>query len=67
MTSGKRPYGVGFLVAGHDSTGPHLIETCPDGNYYEYVAFAIGGRSQSARSYLEKHFKKFESGKNFLL
>ena len=32
----KRPYGVGLLVAGYDTNGPHLFETCPSGNYYEY-------------------------------
>lgn len=32
----KRPYGVGLLIAGIDSEGPHLFETCPSGNYYEY-------------------------------
>lgn len=32
----KRPYGVGLLVAGVDKDGPHLYETCPSGNYYEY-------------------------------
>ena len=32
----KRPYGVGLLVAGVDKDGPHLFETCPSGNYYEY-------------------------------
>jgi len=57
--SSKRPYGVGLLVAGCDSTGPHIYETCPSGNYYEYKAFAIGGRSQSAKTYLEKNFQEF--------
>lgn len=51
---GARPYGVGLLVAGHDARGPHLFETCPSGNYFEFRAQAIGSRSQSARTYLEK-------------
>ncbi len=51
----KRPYGVGLLVAGYDASGPHLFETCPSGNYYEYYAYSIGARSQSARTYLEDH------------
>jgi hypothetical protein len=55
--SSKRPYGVGMLVVGHDKTGPHLFETCPSGNYTEYHAQAIGARSQSARTYLERHFE----------
>lgn len=56
----RRPYGVGMLVAAHDQTGPHLFQTCPSGNYFEYVAMAIGARSQSAKTYLEKHFESFE-------
>lgn len=35
----KRPYGVGLLVAGVDKDGPHLYETCPSGNYYEYYVW----------------------------
>ena len=57
----RRPYGVGLLVAGVDSTGPHLYETCPSGNIYEYFAYALGDRSQSAKTYLEKHFETFEN------
>jgi 20S proteasome subunit alpha 6 len=56
---GRRPYGVGLLVAAHDSTGAHLFETAPDGNFFEYKAYAIGARSQSAKTYLEKHFGSF--------
>jgi hypothetical protein len=41
-----RPYGVGLLVSGHDTKGPHLYNTCPSGNFYEYKAHAIGARSQ---------------------
>lgn len=51
---GKRPYGVGLLVAGYDSTGPHIFETCPSGNFYDFYAQAIGARSQAAKTYLEK-------------
>jgi len=55
----RRPYGVGLLVAAYDATGPHLYETCPSGNLNEYAAIAIGARSQSAKTYLEKHFESF--------
>lgn len=55
----KRPYGVGLLIAGYDSTGPHLFQTCPSGNYYEVFATAIGSRSQGAKTYLERSFEKF--------
>ena len=45
----RRPYGIGLLVATYDQTGPHLFTTEPSGNYYEYIAMAIGSRSQTAR------------------
>jgi len=57
--SEKRPYGVGLLVAGIDRTGPHLYQTDPSGDYLQYEACAMGARSQSARTYLEKHFETF--------
>jgi len=50
-----RPYGVGFLIIGHDETGPHLFEANPSGNNFEYFAMAIGSRAQSAKTYLERH------------
>jgi 20S proteasome subunit alpha 6 len=55
----RRPYGVGLLVAAYDQTGPHLYVTEPSGNYFEYVAMAIGSRSQTARTYLEREFEGF--------
>jgi len=58
---GRRPYGVGLLVIGYDDTGSHLYETSPSGNYYDYKAQAIGARSQSAKTYLERHFQQFEN------
>lgn len=56
---GKRPYGVGLLVAGVDEKGPHLFEFQPSGMTEEMVAFAIGARSQMARTYLERNLDKF--------
>lgn len=56
---GKRPYGVGLLVAGVDETGPHLFEFIPSGLTQEMLACAIGGRSQMARTYLERHLDEF--------
>ncbi|BFU18787.1 proteasome subunit alpha type 1, putative [Entamoeba histolytica HM-1:IMSS-B] len=56
---GLRPYGVGLLVIGYD-TKPRLFETSPSGLYYSYKAQAIGARSQSCRTYLEKHFESFK-------
>jgi 20S proteasome subunit alpha 6 len=61
--SEKRPYGVGLLVAGYDKTGTHLYQTDPSGNFFEYKAQCIGARSQSAKTYLEKHFESFDDMK----
>jgi 20S proteasome subunit alpha 6 len=59
--SSGRPYGVGLLVMGYDAkSGAHLFNTDPSGNYFEYVAHAIGARNQAAKTYLEKHFDSFE-------
>lgn len=44
--SWKRPWGVGLLVAGVDKNGVKLYYNCPSGNFYDYKAMAIGGRSQ---------------------
>lgn len=61
----RRPFGVGLLLAtvdtSHSSSGvePHLYQTCPSGNLYEFYASAIGSRSQSARTYLEKYYDTF--------
>jgi 20S proteasome subunit alpha 6 len=57
----RRPYGVGLLVAAYDQTGPHLYVTEPSGNYLEYFAMAIGSRSQTSRTYLEKYFDEFSN------
>lgn len=56
---GKRPYGVGLLVAGVDDLGPHLFEFSPSGMTSEMLACAIGARSQMARTYLERHLDEF--------
>ncbi|EDO36630.1 predicted protein, partial [Nematostella vectensis] len=56
---GRRPYGVGLLVVGYDDMGPHIFQTCPSANYFDCKAMAIGARSQSARTYLEKYLDAF--------
>lgn len=58
--SWKRPYGVGLLVSGLDELGAHLYYNCPSGNYFEYQAFAIGSRSQAAKTYLERRFEVYD-------
>lgn len=59
--SWKRPFGVGLICIGHDQTGPHLFQTCPSGNYWEYYAIAMGARSQASKTYLEKKLEDFDS------
>ncbi|CAF0780822.1 unnamed protein product [Didymodactylos carnosus] len=39
--------------------GSHLYQLCPSANYYSCKSMAIGSRSQSARTYLEKNLDKF--------
>lgn len=57
---GRRPYGVGLLIAGVDAKGPHLFEFQPSGVTQEMIACGIGARSQMARTYLERHLDEFE-------
>ena len=42
--------------------GPHIVETDPSAEVVEMLASSIGGRSQSARTYLEAHLNEFPSG-----
>eukprot|EP00054_Salpingoeca_dolichothecata_P009312 m.52552 g.52552 ORF g.52552 m.52552 type:complete len:251 (+) comp18290_c1_seq1:47-799(+) len=52
---GRRPFGVGLLVAGYDDHGPHIYQIDPSSNYYDCKGMSIGARSQSARTYVEKN------------
>jgi 20S proteasome subunit alpha 6 len=61
MDYSKRPYGVGFLVIGVDSQGPHLYEFSPTANCFEFYAMALGARSQSAKTFLELKYESFKS------
>jgi len=53
--SDKRPYGVGLLVIGFDKTGPHLFQTQPSGNYFEYKAQAMEQGHSQLRLILNKN------------
>eukprot|EP01138_Halocafeteria_seosinensis_P012752 gb/GECG01013028.1/.p1 GENE.gb/GECG01013028.1/~~gb/GECG01013028.1/.p1 ORF type:complete len:270 (+),score=34.51 gb/GECG01013028.1/:1-810(+) len=57
----RRPYGVGLLIAAKDANGAHLYQTCPSGNFWELQSMALGARSQTAKTYLEKNFESFPS------
>lgn len=64
----RRPYGVGLLVAGYDAQGPQLFEVLPSANFFSCKSMSIGARSQSARTYLEKHLNSFATcGKDELI
>ncbi|PAV81669.1 hypothetical protein WR25_22936 [Diploscapter pachys] len=56
---GRRPFGVGLLIAGYDKDGTHIIQTEPSGEVAGMYAASIGARSQSARTYLERHMAEF--------
>lgn len=60
MEYGRRPYGVGFLIIGNDSQGPHLYEFSPLGTCFEYHAMSLGARSQSAKTYLERRLDEYK-------
>lgn len=54
---GRRPFGVGLLLAGFDKSGPHIYQIEPSANFYDCKSMAIGARSQSAKTYLERHME----------
>ncbi|EDW76648.2 uncharacterized protein Dwil_GK14549 [Drosophila willistoni] len=54
----RRPYGVGMLIAGYDLK-PHIYQVMPSANVMNCKAMAIGARSQSSRTYLERHLDSF--------
>jgi 20S proteasome alpha/beta subunit len=41
MGASKRPFGVGLLLAGYDDLGPHLYQTSPNAEYFEYFVLAL--------------------------
>ena len=58
QNAGVRPFGVSFLIAGIDASGPTLYLTDPSGALWNYFAFAIGSGAAEARAYLEEHYKE---------
>lgn len=61
QSAGRRPFGVGLLIAGYDSRGAHLMQTYPSGEVVEFKGAAMGMRSQTSRTYLEKHYQTFSN------
>eukprot|EP00042_Codosiga_hollandica_P002812 m.12456 g.12456 ORF g.12456 m.12456 type:complete len:275 (-) comp17458_c0_seq2:106-930(-) len=58
---GRRPFGVGLILIGHDTQGPHVYQLMPSAMTYDCKAMSIGARSQSARTYLEKNIEAINS------
>jgi len=68
--AGVRPYGVGLLVGGIDSTGARLFETEPSGTMIEWKAQAIGRGGAKAKPVLNRGYKEglnVEDGTRLLL
>ncbi|KAJ1920624.1 Proteasome subunit alpha type-7 [Mycoemilia scoparia] len=59
QSGGRRPFGVSTLLAGIDPNGtPRLFHTQPSGIYNEWVATAIGGKSDDIRELLEAEYEQ---------
>jgi proteasome alpha subunit len=56
--AGLRPFGIGLLVGGVDSTGANLFETDPSGTMLQWKAQAIGRGSEKAKKILNSEYKK---------
>jgi proteasome alpha subunit len=56
QNGGIRPFGVSMIIAGIDSTGPHLLSIDPSGSYRGYKATALGMNSEKGREILEKKY-----------
>ena len=52
---GRRPYGVGCLIMGYHSGTVQLYQFMPNATAFPFHSIAIGNRSQSARTYLERN------------
>lgn len=57
MYAGLRPFGVSFLLAGHDRA-PHLIEADTSGMLYGWLAYAIGRGAEEANKILAAKWKE---------
>ena len=59
---GKRPFGLGVLMVGFDDEHkPHVFEINPAGESIQYQAYAMGAKSQSTKTYLEKYMSHFKN------
>jgi len=56
--AGMRPFGVSFIIAGVDESGPRLFETEPSGALAEYTAIAVGKGRKEAMQLFEKQYRE---------
>jgi proteasome alpha subunit len=64
LYAGLRPFGVSFLIAGFDKSGPHVIEADPSGTLFEWQAFALGRGAVLANKILKQRWKANMSDKD---
>ncbi|TNJ26658.1 20S proteasome alpha subunit 4 [Giardia muris] len=57
---GTRPFGVSVILAGHDSTGPHVFLCDPSGVHSEWKALAIGSQCATLLEFLEQKVAEAE-------
>lgn len=56
---GRRPYGIGTLIAGFSTSGiPQMYQTDPNGTYTGWKAAALGANHKTPLDYLEKNYKE---------
>ncbi len=58
---GRRPYGVGCLMMGFYNNTVQLYQFMPNATAFPYYSIAIGNRSQSARTYLERNLDEIKT------
>ena len=55
QSGGVRPFGVSLLVIGWENT-PTLWQVDPSGTFWAWKATALGKRSESSRTFLERRY-----------
>ncbi len=56
LYAGMRPYGIGLLIGGIDSSGPKLFEADPSGTAIEWKAHVIGRGAAAAEKVLSHKY-----------
>ena len=56
QSGGVRPFGVALLIIGWEGNIPTLWQVDPSGSYWAWKATALGKRSESSRTFLERRY-----------